>query len=314
MIWNIDKYRFTTVKKKKNRPVLFVIIFVLIAVTITGWALRIDKRIHIFNRLSKNSATLLELWDDQLYDKVIDRCNAILKKDPMDSKALIFRGFSYFYKAAPEISVEKKIPLLTKSINSLRLAKLTNLDTIKGEVDYILGKAYFLKGRYYYDLSIRYILLSIKEGYSSNDAFQFLGLAYTQLGNPEKGIEYFNLALKEKTSDILLLAAAKNYFTLKKYNTATEYLERAINSTKDTVVEEKSRFLLGDIYTKQNKLLKAEEEYSKIAKLNPKSADAHYYLGEIYRMMNKPVKARAEWREALIIDPSHYAAKLRYYK
>ena len=29
--------------------------------------------------------------------------------------------------------------------------------------------------------------------------------------------------------------------------------------------------------------------------------------------MNDPVKARAEWRNALIIDPSHYGAKLRYY-
>jgi hypothetical protein len=33
----------------------------------------------------------------------------------------------------------------------------------------------------------------------------------------------------------------------------------------------------------------------------------------VYTKMNDPVKARAEWRNALIIDPSHYGAKLRYY-
>jgi Tfp pilus assembly protein PilF len=48
-------------------------------------------------------------------------------------------------------------------------------------------------------------------------------------------------------------------------------------------------------------------------KIDPQSADAHFFLGEVYAKMNDPVKARAEWRNALIIDPSHYGARLRYY-
>jgi tetratricopeptide (TPR) repeat protein len=60
--------------------------------------------------------------------------------------------------------------------------------------------------------------------------------------------------------------------------------------------------------------LKAEEQYKEIIKLNPKSANAYFNLGEIYNQLNDMVKARSYWRETLKIDPSHYGAKLRYYR
>ena len=54
--------------------------------------------------------------------------------------------------------------------------------------------------------------------------------------------------------------------------------------------------------------------YNRILALDPNAADAHYYLGEIYLKMTDPVRARSEWRKALLIDPSHYGARLRYYR
>ena len=314
MVWDINKYRYTTEKKRKSHPLAFILILLVVVIIVLGWIFRLDKKIAAIKRSSGKENTLINLWNDQLYDKVIEKSDSILKTNPMNTRALVFRGFAYFYKAIPELSLEKKIPLLLNSITSLRRAKLMKPDNIEGEVDYILGKAYFLRGRYYYDLAIKYILLSNREGFKSSDSYEYLGLAYTQLGDLKKANEYFNLTLKSRTGDILLLAIAKNYFQLNNFSKAVEYLNRAINSTKDHVIEEKCRFLLAEIYTKQKLFGKAEKEYNRILRLNPKSADAHYYLGEIYRILNEPVKARAEWRETLRINPSHYAAKLRYYK
>ncbi len=100
---------------------------------------------------------------------------------------------------------------------------------------------------------------------------------------------------------------------MKRTSDAVDYLLRTLNKTEDKDIEERTRFLLGGIYLDTGELFKAEEQFAAIAKIDPRSADAHYDLGEVYAKMNDPVKARAEWRNALIIDPSHYGAKLRYY-
>ncbi len=79
------------------------------------------------------------------------------------------------------------------------------------------------------------------------------------------------------------------------------------------LAQKRARFLLGEIYFDKGDLFKAEEQYAAIVAADSRSADAHFFLGEVYAKMNDPVKARAEWRTALIIDPSHYGARLRYY-
>jgi Tfp pilus assembly protein PilF len=68
------------------------------------------------------------------------------------------------------------------------------------------------------------------------------------------------------------------------------------------------------MYFDRQEYFKAEDQYMEILKADPNSSDAYYYLGEIYFNMNDPVKARANWRKALMIDPSHYGARLRYYR
>jgi len=122
------------------------------------------------------------------------------------------------------------------------------------------------------------------------------------------------LAYEKNPTDLLMLTMAQNYFQLKKTEEAEEYLIRAINRTDDKAIEEKSRFLLGRLYFERGAYFKSENEYQEILELNSRSADAHYHLGEIYLKLNDLIKARSEWRKALIIDPEHYGAKLRYYK
>ena len=209
-------------------------------------------------------------------------------------------------------ALEEKMPFLDQAIVSLRRAKLAGTP-FSGEIDYVLGKAYFNKGKYYYDLAISSMESSLAKGYVQKDSQEYIGQAYTQLGDYEKGLEHFLTALKDDSGDLLLLTIGQTYYQMKRTSDAVDYLLRTLNKTEDKDIEERARFLLGGIYLDTNELFKAEEQFTAIVRIDPKSADAHYDLGEVYAKMNDPVKARAEWRNALIIDPSHYGAKLRYY-
>ena len=317
MILDVNKYRYSNIIKKKRKwPYFVLIIFLMLLIAGLIYFVVFDsnkKDIFIIKR-KHQSEDLLELWNNHSYELLINKCNSILKTDKLNREALIFSGFSYFYESLAETSIEKKNPLLFEAIKRLRLVKLTDLGLLDREVSYILAKVYFHLGRFYYDLSIKYFEDALAKGFKADDLYEYLGLAYSQIGNPEKGIENYVKSLEIKNSDVVLLSIAKNYIQMNNLDKAKEYLRRTLNVTKDSVIEEKARFMMADIYMKKGELIKAEDEYKRIISIDSKSADAHYYLGEVYRKMNYPIKARAEWREALKIDPNHYAAKLRYYK
>jgi tetratricopeptide (TPR) repeat protein len=195
----------------------------------------------------------------------------------------------------------------------LRRAKLAGT-SMADEAEYILAKTYFHKGKFYYDLAISCMTTAISRGFVENDSYEYLGLAYTQLGDFQKGIDNFLQALQQAQTDILLLTIGQTYYQMKRTGDAVDYLMRTLNKTEDKAIEKKARSLLGEIYLDRNELFKAEEQYSTLTRLDPQSADAHFYLGEVYSKMNDRVKARAEWRAAFQIDPSHYGAKLRLFK
>ncbi len=258
-------------------------------------------------------STFGELWNNRLYDEVIARADQTLQEDPLEISALVYRGFAYFYKAVAEVNLEDRLPFLEQSVITLRRALLVD-NPWQAETDYVLGKAYYHKGKYYYDLAVRYLEKALAAGFQSEDIYDYLGLACTQLDQVERGLSYFQVALQNHPTDMLLLMIGQSYLQLKDSGQAEEYLIRALNKTEDPAVEKKSRFLLGQLYFQSGQYLKAKEEYNRILELDSGSADAHFYLGEIYLKMNDPVRARAEWRKTLVLDPSHYGARLRYYK
>jgi tetratricopeptide (TPR) repeat protein len=312
MIRNYDHYR----TGQKRRGLRAVLIPVLSGILVLGVVLFFV--LHIPTRLSGAAierhppGKLPELFKAEKYDDVVSTADAILKGDPLNPVALSYKGFASFYRAVSQNALEERMPYLDQAIVSLRRARLA-VTPFSGETEYVLGKAYFNKGKYYYDLAIASMEKSLASGYAQKDSHEYIGQAYTQLGEYEKGMEYFLTALKEDTGDLLLLTIGQTYYQMKRNSDAVEYLLRTLNKTDDKDIEERARFLLGGIYLDTNELFKAEEQFVAIVTIDPKSADAHYDLGEVYAKMNDPVKARAEWRNALIIDPSHYGAKLRYY-
>ncbi len=257
---------------------------------------------------------LYELWETRQYTAIIDRCHSVLNENPLHAEALVLSGFSYFYEGVAQYSLEDKLTFFNNAVINLRKAELIEEHPFPGGTKYVLGKTYYHKGPFYMDLAIKYLEDSIQIGYIGDDTYEYLGLAYSELEKYEKSIEYFLQAAEKNPSDILFLTLAQTYYKMDDMTLAEEYLIRSINKTDDVTIEEKSRFLLGRIYLDREEYLKAENQYLDVLENNPNSADAHFNLGKIYEKMGDEIKARAEWRKALLIDPTHYGARLKYYK
>ena len=314
MILPEDRYRFSGKKQRSKKPL--IIIISIIAVCIAAGAI-----ILIYGNRSEKPAientaeeqTIENLWDNQHYETINQKCEIILQEEPMNQKALIYNGFSYFYRGASQYSLEEKIPLFDDSIINLRRALLVCNNDIRGKVKYIIGKCYYQKGKYYSDLAIKYLEESIEDGYTGDDTFEYLGLLYTRLGRYEKSADYYLKAIEVSPTDMLYLVMAQTYYQLEDREKSEEYLNWTLNKTTDFSVEQKARYLLGNILIENEEYERAQEEYLKILEKNDKAADAYYYLGDIYDRMGDSVKARYQWRKCLEIDPYHYGAKLKLY-
>ncbi|MGA2975792.1 MAG: tetratricopeptide repeat protein [Spirochaetia bacterium] len=312
MILNYDHYRAGQRKRGLRTILIPVLSGILVIIVVLFFVFHLPERFFGAGAQRRAPGKLPDLFKAEKYDEVIAAADTLLAGDPLNPVALSYKGFASFYKSASQNAVEEKMPYLDQAIIALRRARLAG-NPFSGETEYVLGKAYFNKGAYYYDLSIASMESAIAKGYVQKDSYEYIGQAYSQLGDLPKAMDNFLIALKDDPGDLLLLTIGQTYYQMKRTSDAVDYLLRTLNKTEDKDIEERARFLLGGIYLDTNELFKAEEQFMAITKIDPESADAHYDLGEVYAKMNDPVKARAEWRNALIRNPSHYGAKLRYY-
>jgi len=313
----IPESRFKKQKKKKFKiiPIIIVLgIFILLSIAYLTIYKNKEKNVGTDPKvIHTQDKTLKELWIDNKYRDLNEKCEGILLLRPLDAEALIYNGFAYFQLGIAQFTLEDQLPLLDLSITNLRKADLLKSHPLSGKVNYVLGKAYYHKGRFYMDEAINYMEKSISLGFLNDDSYKYLGLSYSELGFYKKGIEYFLKAIKDKNDDMLLLVIGQTYHKLGDTVNSELYLKSAIEINDDFRVEIKSRFLLGKLYFENGEFTKAEEQYDLILAKDTKSADAHYFKGEIYSELGNTVKARAEWRKTLGIDPSHYGALLRLY-
>lgn len=308
-----NRYNFRSRPRRKITPgriLLVLIAAAIIAGGIIAWRGRVFQRVI---SPDETETSLEELWARQSYEELNERCEELLVDKPLNLEALVFNGFSYFYRGIAQFALEARIPLFDRAVVNLRKALIHKTPRYASEIHYVLGKSYHYKGKFYADLTITYLIESVALGYVREDTYEYLGLAYSTVGEYAKSAEYFEKAVDQDPTDMRYLALAQAYVNAGNLETAAEYLLRTVNKTEDVAVEQKSRFLLGQIYMDIDQLPKAQTQYEKILVINPRSADAHYFLGEIYRIYGKTIEARAEWRKALVIDPSHYGARLRYY-
>ena len=313
----IPENRYNKPRKRKSGSGKFIIIIIIVIISFVflyfGMRDRIAGYISATTIETPAEQTLEMLWSSKKYKELSERCEDILTYDPLNAESLIYNGFSYFYLGIAQFTLEDQLPLLDLAIINLRKALLLNSSPLSGKVNYILGKSYYHKGRFYLDQAIFHLKKSIEVGYINEDTYKYMGLCYSELGFYEDGIEYFLKSIADVKDDMLLLVIGQTYHKLGDNVNSELYLKRAIKLSDDFRVEIKSRFLLGKIYFEEGKLQQAENEYNLILSKDQNSADAYYYLGEIYSKRENTIKARAEWRKALQLDPSHYGALLRLY-
>jgi len=314
-----NRYRFSAEKEMKLSRKKILVVSAVIVLIGTGAFFLLGGSGYlsaISSHLTKQNSEdidIYQLWERKEYSYINEICEEKLLENPLDPEYLALNGFAYFYRGTSLYTLEDQIPLYDMAVINLRKALIKEALRNKGQVHYILGKTYYHKGRFYIDLAIRHLEESVALGYESADTYRYLGLAYSELGDYERGVEKFLAAAEGQPDSLLYMTIGQTYFKMKKVDKALDFLMRAVHSTDEETVEKKSRFLIGNIYLEMNEFQKAKDQFEKILSIEADSADAHYYLGEIYDKMGEQVKARAEWRKVLNIDPSHYGALLKLY-
>jgi Uncharacterized protein conserved in bacteria len=308
---SLENYTGSYLAKRRRRRITAAIIVALAALILVAVGLRLEKA-GVFEKASGSAVSkgkILADWNDKKWDLVRSESLSSLSARPMDAFYLSFRGLGSFYKGMDLPEGEERAALLDEAVISLRKALSTGGRMPKAQVEYVLGKAYYIKGDSYYDEAVKYLEASIADNYVASDSREYLALAYVGVGDGAKALKSFELALEHSRAELLLIAAAKAYIDAKDPVKAESLLLEALANGVDDVAKENGRFLLGDIYRDRGDLAKAEDQYDQILAKDPASAEAHYRLGLMAQIKGDPIRARAEWRKAVSIDPMHAAAR-----
>lgn len=268
--------------------------------------------IFFYNKSQENIISIKSIrkaWSQFDYNLVYEQSKMFLQENPYNNAALTYYSFACFYLAQGQTDTQQAQSYLDDSINNLRIALYDASSSLKPQICYMLGKAYFYKNTittyYYADLAVKYLTMAKDAGYEAPDIPEYLGLSYAALGMTMESISAFTEALLVRESDALLLNIAEQYYNVKEYNAAEQYLFRIIKNSQNDEIITKSENLIAKIYIDQGKYDEALEEFNKVLAKNENSADAHYGIGVIYEKQGNIVKARSEWRKALKIQVNH---------
>jgi tetratricopeptide (TPR) repeat protein len=276
---------------------------------------------------------LRELFESSAFEEAFTRSREGLSERPFDFFLLTLHGFSAYQLGISQINTFDTLKFIDECIWSLRKAMLLKQSAGDGRIYYVLGKAYYYKGRDYADLAVQYLEKARAVSYPAQDISQYLGLAYAAVHDYRNSVAAFTLALNPEgtgraegngsgdthdgslpdkgPSDLLLLAIARSYIALEELDAAMAYLVRCTETSRDAASRLTARLLLGEILQKNGDSEGAEAQYMTILDEAGEQAEARYQLGELYAARGDTTRARAEWRRAVRADPAHGKARTR---
>lgn len=310
--WGMMEERYTvTVKRKTKLPRIAAVsalsvVFCLIVFFTVRSIVKNASRTPV-------SAELERLWRANDYQAVYELAGTVLAETPFQNRALTYRGYASFFLALSQTDPQQAQEYIDTAINSLRLSLMNAKKSLKPQLSYMLGKAYFHKNvlsayHYYADSAVRYLTDALASGYTADDIYEYLGLSYADLGMTNESIAAFTEALSSNGSDTLLLAIARQYYKNGQSEAAKPYLYRIKNTSTDEVFVLTCAQLLGDIYISERNFEDAKAEFEAILKKDPNAADAYYGLGLVYEHEGDLIKARSYWRKALKAQVNHSGA------
>jgi tetratricopeptide (TPR) repeat protein len=282
-----------------------------------GFLDRVERvRIPQMLRPSRQPA-LRELSNEGRYAEVLNWSAEILADKPLDSEALLFRGIAQFYLA---LAADEGVAVgrdtepdagLDSAIAALRRARLDRDLRYRSESAYLLGKAYYHKGGFYYDAAIRYLTESLDNGHEPADVREYLGMAYVRTGDLDTGMEHFSTALQRQPNALLYLSVGQLLARMSRPDEALEHFRAAVDAAGDQEMEVRARLMLGEVLLHHGEYAPARDQFQQILEIVPGSADAFVFLGDAYAGLGDVVQARAQWRRARGINRQHHGANLR---
>ena len=158
----VSKSQNSQIVRRKSQfvPRLIITFSILLVVSLTVFftTRKIIKNINSVPSISK----VYEYWNKKEYQEVFSTCDLILKGKPYNSTALAYKGYAAFCLSISQSDLELSHEYIDSAINSLRLSLIDAPESLKPQINYMLGKAYFHKNSisayYYYADSVVYYL------------------------------------------------------------------------------------------------------------------------------------------------------------
>ena len=311
--YRLQKYHYVRRRPVwlKLLPILIIACGALITVLFTmGFLDRVDPvRITQSLRPSRQPA-LRELSNEGRYAEVLNWSAEILADKPLDSEALLFRGIAHFYQALAADDGAGGAGL-DSAIAALRRARLDEDLRYRSESSYLLGKAYYHKGGFYYGVAIRHLTEALQGGHEPPDVREYLGMAYVRMGDLDTGMEHFAAALQRQPNALLFLSVGQLLARMSRPEDALEHFHAAVDAAAESEVEVRARLMLGKVLLEHGRYAAARDQFQQILAIVPGSADAFVFLGDAYAGLGDVVQARAQWRRARSMDRQHHGANLR---
>ena len=289
---------FHSRKIQTHRRVLPVIFLLLVGATGFFFILRETGAVTS----NKTTITLNELWQQQEYQHIIETTNDLLIENPLSSNYLFYNGISNFYHAISLVNYDERQTHLDAALYSLRKLYYAPPIGYEKRISYMLGKIYFHKGIFYYDLAEKYLSLAEQSALKADDIVEHLGVIYLETNRPQTGITYLLKAIADNPRDVLYYTVATAYEDTGALEKALEYYQTCIGITEDQFLIQEARIGQGRVRFAMDDLVQAKQIFQQVIDNNIQLAEGYFYLGEIYAREDDMVKARANWREAYNLD------------
>jgi len=261
----------------------------------------------------RDVVSIMDVWNQGRYAEVAAIAEDRLAEEPLDRDALLFAGYARFFLAVSRLSAQDRNSDLDAAIGHLRLLAARGDTPHPERVDYILGKAYFLKGPYWADLSSRYLQAALDAGYQADDLYEFMGQAQSALGNLDAAMEWYELAAENHPTDRLLLTLGSEAFQLGRYDDAVRYYRRAIEGTRDDSIRKRGLSQLGQLYYDVGNYTMAREVLESLVEMDRNDENTMFLLAETYHELGLDDEARTTWFAVTRINPRHVGALRRLY-
>ena len=305
---------FRAVSRRRNIRIMVILIILSATGGIVYAAL--TRGVELFKQRVENlkqPVSAEELWEAGLYGELAEAAGNLLYKDPIDTNALLYAGYSHYFLALSRPPGETRKQDLNASIRHLRQLLAIGNVPYPERIKYVLGKTYLEKGVYWADLAKRYLLAAYEEGYSPEDIFEYLGRTCAALGETENALEWYKEASKRHPTDRLLLALGEEAFKLGRYNDAEKYYVQAIAESHDDSLENRGLLQLGQLYYDVGNYPKAREVLERLVGRESNNVESLFLLAETCFEMNLLQEARQYWLAVVRLIPNHYDSLLRLY-